>query len=359
MSDRHQPTTAEHALPTGDFYRVAIVGAASLKGKELKEVLENSNFPAIDIKLLDDEESLGKLDTVGDEATFIQGVLPENLQSADIVFFASDEAFTRKNWNLAKKAGALVIDLSYALETESEARVRAPWVEQEMARQGASAAQLDSKLVVVAHPAAVVLGLLLLRAQKAGKIGVSVCTAFEPASERGRQGLDELHSQTVNLLSFQQLPTAVFDAQLAFNMLSRYGEKSVPALESVERRVVMHLESITEGRAVMPALTLAQAPIFHGHVLSLYLEFEQAIAAGDLTQVLSGDHVSVARAGQASPTNVGAAGQDEILVELRRDLRHQYGFWIWAAADNLRIAALTAVDSAAALAPTRPKGRVQ
>ena len=362
MTDRNPPATLERVLTTREVYRVAIVGAATLKGKELKELLEDRNFPAVDIKLLDDEESLGQLEAVGDEATFIQSVLPDSLQGADIVFFASDESFTRKTWNLAKSAGALVVDLSYALEAEPEGTVRAPWIERELeqAEGVRPPAQLDSTLAVVAHPAAVVLSLLLLRAQKAGTLRQAVCTAFEPASERGRRGLDELHSQTVNLLSFQQLPTEVFDAQVAFNMLARYGEKSAPALESVERRILAHLEGITEGRAVVPSLALAQAPIFHGHVFSLYLEFEQAVAAGDLTQALGGDHVNVARLAEDSPSNVGAAGQDEVLVEVRPAAAgHARALWVWAAADNLRIAALTAVDCAAALARMRSKGRVQ
>jgi aspartate-semialdehyde dehydrogenase len=361
MSDRNQPVMQERVLAAREVYRVAIVGAATLKGKELKELLEDRNFPAVDIKLLDDEESLGQLDAVGAEATFIQSVLPENLQSAEIVFFASDPSFTRKNWNLAKKTGALVVDLSYALEAEPEGAVRAPWIERELehAEGMRQPAQLDPTLAVVAHPAAVVLALLLLRAQKAGKLRQAVCTAFEPASEHGRRGVDELHGQTVNLLSFQQMPTEVFDVQLAFNMLARYGEKSTPALESVERRVLAHLEKISEGRAVLPALALAQAPIFHGHVFSLYLEFESAMAAADLTRALTGDHVSIAHVGDGPASNVSAAGQDEVLVEVRRDSRHERGLWVWAAADNLRIATLTAVDCAAALARMRSKGRVQ
>jgi aspartate-semialdehyde dehydrogenase len=359
MTHGNHPATQER-IAAREAYRVAIVGAATLKGKELKEVLEDRNFPALDIKLLDDEESLGQLDSVGEEATFIQSVLPENLQGADVVFFASDESFTRKNWHLAKKAGALIVDLSYALESELGGAVRAPWIERELQREGVlPPPQLDSTLAVVAHPAAVALALLLLRAQKVGPPRSAVCSAFEPASEHGRRGMDELHGQTVNLLSFQQLPTEVFDAQLAFNLLARYGEKSTPPLESVERRILGHLQSITEGRVVLPALALAQAPIFHGYVFSLYLEFEQAVTAAHLAHALSGDHVNVARLPEDSPSNVSAAGQDEVLVEVRRDSRHERGFWVWAAADNLRIAALTAVDCAAALARMRSKGRVQ
>ena len=49
------------------LYRVAIVGAGTLKGKEVAEVLSDRNFPSLDIKLLDDDESLGQLETVRDE----------------------------------------------------------------------------------------------------------------------------------------------------------------------------------------------------------------------------------------------------------------------------------------------------
>jgi aspartate-semialdehyde dehydrogenase len=254
-----------------------------------------------------------------------------------------------------------VVDLSYALEGEPEAAVRSPWVERELelAQGIRPPTQLDSTLAVIAHPAAVVLALLLLRAQKAGPLRSAVCTAFEPASEHGRRGVDELHGQTVNLLSFQQMPRDVFDAQVAFNMLARYGEKSAPALESVERRVFAHLEKITEGRIPSPALALAQAPIFHGHIFSLYLAFQEVVAEGDLGRALAGDHLKLARVAESSASNVSAAGQDEILVELRRDARHERGFWVWAAADNLRIAALTAVDCAAALVHMRSQGRVQ
>ena len=360
MTPGNHSATQERAATSREVYRVAIVGAGTLKGKELKEVLEDRNFPALEVKLLDDEESLGQLDSVGDEATFIQSALPENLQGADIIFFASEASFTRKNWSLAKESGALVVDLSYALESEPGGSVRAPWIEREL-EQAAGVrppAQLDSTLAVVAHPAAVVLALLLLRAQKAGVLRNAVCTAFEPASEHGRRGLDELHGQTVNLLSFQQLPTEVFDAQIAFNMLARYGEKSAPTLESVERRVLAHLEKITEGRTT-PAFMLAQAPIFHGHVFSLYLEFEKQVPVAEVVRALTGDHVSVVGPGEDSPTNVAAAGQGEVLVEVRRDAHHERGLWLWSAADNLRIAALTAVDCAAALVRMRSKGSVQ
>jgi len=336
---------------------VAIVGAASLKGRELKEVLADRKFPTHDTRLLDDDESLGQLEAVGEEPTFIQGVLPEHLENVDFTFFACDESFTRSAWQMARKAGSDIIDLSYALDGEKGVLLRAPWVEHELGLM--PRVDFAGAAATIAHPAAVVLALLLLRAQKAGKITRSIVTAFEPASEHGKRGMDELHEQTVNLLSFQQLPKTVFDTQVAFNLLNRLGEKSAPSMGAVESRIRNHFERIVHGKMTVPSLMLLQAPIFHGHAFSLYIELESPAQAEELTAALSGEHVDILQAGEESPSNVNAAGQEQIQVFVRSDPQRPNGFWLWAASDNLRIAALTAVEAAESMIASRPRGTVQ
>src|SRR5215469_4425624 len=340
-----------------NLFRVAIVGAATLKGKELKEVLEERNFPAVDIRLLDDNESLGQLEQVQDEVAFVQPVTPDQLENVDFTFFASEPEFTRSNFKLAKQAGSAIVDVCYALENEPLVPVRAPWIEREVGRQ--TQLNLDSNAVMIAHPAAVVVALLLLRAQKAGAIRRAAVTVFEPVSEQGRRGMDELHEQTINLLSFQQLPTGVFDSQVAFNMIDRYGRTSAHALEAAERCISSHLQRLLGANATLPAITLLQAPVFHAHTFSVYIELEQPIAQGDLARALAGEHVQLARGADDSPSNVNVAGKDEIMVAVRRDSAYENGFWLWAAVDNLRLAALTAADCATALAAVRPHGKVQ
>lgn len=334
------------------LHRVAIVGASTLKGRELKDVLADSRFPAEEVRLLDDDESLGKLDAVGDEITFVQTVGAEQFEGVNLTFFASEADFTRKHAGLARKAGSAIVDLSSALE--EEAPVRAPRVEMEMA--GASAKKphgtATPTALVAAHPAAVVLALLLGRVHQAAGLRAAVVTAFEPASEHGKRGLDEMHSQTVHLLSFQSLPTEVFDSQVAFNLLSRYGEEAKPTLESVEQRIRTHFEKITSGSLPVPSLMLVQAPTFHSHGFSIYIEAQKSVSAKELGKILDGGMVSVTEDSDA-PSNVSAAGQDQVLVAVRKDPAHENGWWLWAAADNLRVAALTAVDCALLLMEAR------
>src|SRR5215469_1345227 len=88
-------------------------------------------------------------------------------------------------------------------------------------------------------------------------------------------------------------------------------------------------------------------------------ETEAPVAVGDLAQALTGEHVTVTRLASDSPSNVNAAGQGEILVSVGRDTNNQNGYWLWAAADNLRIAALTAVETAETMFGSRPRGKIQ
>jgi aspartate-semialdehyde dehydrogenase len=358
MNDSVKSPSASHpAAVRGNLYRAAIVGAASLKGKEVAEMLNESNFPAADIRLLDDDESMGQLEAMGDEISFIQRVRAEQFENVDFAFFASDQETTRKNWKDARDAGSAIIDLSAALENEPGASVRSLWVERE--RGQLPPPELQPGPCVTAHPVAVTLALLLWRARKAGVIRRAVATIFEPASEHGQRGMDELHQQTVNLLSFQPLPKDVFDVQVAFNMVSRYGQKSQPALDSVEARILRHYQKIAAADAPQPSIMLLQAPIFHGHALALFVEMDSPVDVQAVSQALAGDHAAITGSDEDSPTNVSSAGQADIQLSLKLDPAQPNGVWLWAAADNLRIAALTAVECAESMTATRPTGKIQ
>lgn len=341
----------------GKLYRAAIVGAASLKGKEVAELLNERNFPAADIRLLDDDESLGQLEAMGDEISFIQRVRAEQFEHVDFTFFASDQDSTRKSWRDARDAGSAIIDLSSVLEDQPGATVRSLWIERE--RGQIAPPELQPGPCITAHPVAVILALLLLRAQKAGSIKRAVATSFEPASEHGQRGMDELHQQTVNLLSFQPLPKEVFDVQVAFNLVSRYGQKSQPALDSVEQRVRRHYKKIAGSNPVEPSLMVLQAPIFHGHAVALFLEMENPVEVSAMSQALSGDHVAIPAREEDPPSNVSSAGQAEIQLAIKADPVQANGIWLWAAADNLRLSAINAVECAESMMATRPTGKIQ
>jgi aspartate-semialdehyde dehydrogenase len=351
-----QSTKKSEGSQRSGLFKVAIVGAATLAGKELKDILSERSFPTVDTKLLDEEDALGQLEAVGEEPTFIQSVLPEHLSGVDFCFFASDAPYTANSWEMARSAGSEIIDLSYALEAQPGALLRSPWLEQELGK--GHPVELASTPVVVAHPAAVALALILVRLQRAAGIRTVNATVLEPASEHGRPGMDELHDQTVNLLSFQQMPTTVFGTQVAFNMVAALGGGTASSLEQTTERIARHFRTITDGSALEPSLMVLQAPVFHAHTFAIFVTTESQTAVDVLRRALEGEHVT-ALEGPESPSNVNAAGAGEVQVSLRADTGVANGFWIWAASDNLRISALQAVECAEDMAATRPRGQVQ
>ena len=340
-------------------FKIAIVGASSLVGKELKEALSESALAAARFVLLDEDDSLGQLDQVGDEVTFLQPIGEDAFDRMDFVFFCGSEDLTRKHWRQALRAGATVLDLSGALDQETGVLVRAPWLRSEVIT-----ADLFTPAVVPAHPAALALGLLMERLQQVAPIQFAGATVLEPASEFGSAALDELHQQTVSLLSFQGLPRAIYDAQAAYNVLAGMGENAKVDLRTVEARIRRHYAVLSGGRWPAMALQVVLAPVFHGHTFSIFIELERSVEVAALEEALAGDHLDLVLEDTDSPSNLAATGQSDVLVRLRpepgaRNVNQTSRFWLWAASDNLRLHAQNAVACALDLRRLRPQGTVQ
>src|SRR6201989_362384 len=237
-------------------YRIAIVGAASLRGKELNEALGESPFAPADFVRMDDQEAIGKLESVGDEVTFIQQITPASFAHTDFTFFTGDAELTRRHWETAAQAGSAIIDLSAALDTEKDAVVLAPWI-----KNSVDSLNLQTPAAVPAHPAALMLALVLGQVRQASAVRAAFATVLEPASEYGRGAMDELHQQTVSLLSFQSLPKAFYDVQIAFNATPAAGPEGKINLQATDARVRRHYALLAAGKLPAVAVQLVHVPV--------------------------------------------------------------------------------------------------
>jgi aspartate-semialdehyde dehydrogenase len=320
---------------------VALVGSESLLGRELRDVLATTNFPAHVTLVASAEEETGVLTEFEGEPAVVGRLDASGLIGEGLVFLAGSAESARTA--LALGIETPLIDLTYAGEENPRARLRAPMVEPAGYTVPADAVH------VVAHPASIAMALILNRLHPLSPIRQTVAHIFEPASERGKPGLDELQQQTINLLSFKGQPKAIYDAQVAFNMLARYGEDAPSSLEDFELRIERHLASLlsASSRAPIPSIRLIQAPVFHGHSFSLWVDFEENPGVSEIERALSADNIDVRGGDEEAPNIVGVAGQDGIAVgAVTMDRNHPSACWIWAAADNLRLMASNAVSVA-------------
>jgi len=313
---------------------VALVGGETLTGREIRDVFSSSG-PPVRLKLIGaGEDNAASFAEQDGEPVVVSTLDEENLTGADVVILAGSAASSRKAYALLARRSPrpAVIDLTGSLENRPEACLRAPMVEP----QGFTAAA--DAVHVIAHPAAVALALLLRR------IPARRCVAgiFAPVSEYGQRGVDELQQQVISLLSFKPLQTELFDAQVAFNLLAGYGSEATQTLVSVSDRIDAHLAAL--GCSLRPSIRLVQAPVFHGYCFSLWLEFDRPQSPEEFAAALRSPGIQVRVAGEQAPDNVAVAGESGVMAGvIENDRRCPEALWLWAVADNLRLAAENAI----------------
>jgi aspartate-semialdehyde dehydrogenase len=321
---------------------VAVVGGDTLLAREVRSVLEAAQ-PAPRVKLIAATAGGGdnKAGDGGEEGEYETPMLPlslESLEGSRVVILAGSPASSRRALKLNLNREAKLIDLTGALEEQPQARLRGPIAE------AITGAPVPAAIQVIAHPAAMVLGKVLTTVSRCSVVRMSLAHVFEPASERGKAGIEELQQQTTSLLRFQKLPTEVFDAQLAFNVLARYGEEAREPLEGVEQRAERHLASLLAGwpGVPMPSLRLVQVPVFHGHSFSVWVEFQTNPGLVKLTETLERGGFDVRP--DDPPSNARIAGESGIGAgAIAEDRNNSRAFWFWLAVDNLKLTAENAV----------------
>jgi aspartate-semialdehyde dehydrogenase len=330
---------------------IALVGGETLLGREVRDVFSESSLGAQLRLVAATEEDTGTLTSIAGEAAFLAKLAPEAVEDAAVVILAGTPESSRTA--LDAHPPGLIIDLTGVLEDDPDARVRAPLAEDP--DQAAGYIGADGGPQVVAHPAAIALACILRKLHQTWPIQRSVVQIFQPASEQGRAGVEELQQQTVNLLSFAPLPKQIFDAQVAWAMLAQLGGEAQVRLGDIEERIERHLASLLgasslddgEDSVPMPSLRLIHAPVFHGYSFSLWVEFQDSPSAADMEDVLRDAPFDLRPADLEPPNNVSVAGQSGIAVgAIAADRNNGNAVWIWAAADNLRLVADNAMSIA-------------
>jgi aspartate-semialdehyde dehydrogenase len=333
---------AKKANSKAKTFRLALVGADTLLGRELQEVVE-AREPATTITPYAANADSSFSNREGEEV-FVQALSAKAIAEEDALILAGSEEGAAKAFGFARKSARhpVLIDCNGHLEDRPEAHIVAPLLEP--FETGAS------RLLVLAHPAATMIAVVLARLARSGQLQQANVHVFEPASERGKRGIAELHQQTTSLLAFKPLERDVFDAQLAFNMLAEYGAAAAAKLSSGEQRIERHIASllskqVADGTIPMPSLRLVQAPVFHAYSVSMWVQFQSPASVSSISEALASPQIDVRGEEEEAPTSVGATGQSGVTVgDIRIDRNNPHAAWLWIVGDNLRLIADGAVD---------------
>jgi aspartate-semialdehyde dehydrogenase len=324
--------------------RIVLAGASSLLGSEVKSLLEESRFAGWDLRLVDEDESAGILTEAGGEAALIQKVEEGTFRGARCAFLAGSRGFGQRCLDPAREARATVIDFSHAAMSDPDG---VPWFPKIEALGGKSASK-ESPVFGVLSAGGMAIASLALALRRFG-LQRLVAVVYEPVSEAGRAGVEELESQTSQLLSFQSVGNRVFGTQAAFNMLPRFGSESRVVLQ--EKLLELRAEiSAAVGDAEEDAkisVNLVHAPVFYGTTFSVCADFANTADAAALAQAVKEAGFAVVPTEEAGPSNVSVAGDTVLYLSAPRpDTARENCWWFWGAGDNLRVPAASGIKLA-------------
>jgi aspartate-semialdehyde dehydrogenase len=325
-------------MPSGRLsQRIVIAGASSLLGNEVKSLLEESRFAGWDLRLVDEEDVAGTLTAAGGEAAFIQRIEEGTFHGAKYAFLTGSKAFAKRCLSPAREAGSVIIDFSRATLSNPDA---VPWFPKIEALAGRTVAK-DARTFTVFSVGGTAVASLSLGLQPLG-LKRLVVVVNRPVSESGREGIEELETQTSQLLSFQSIGQQVFGTQAAFNLLPCFGSESRQDLRGnllqIRAEVSAALSDVGEDAKV--AVKLVHAPVFYGTTFSACADLEANAESEAIVSACHAAGFSMLPCAEAAPSNVSVAGEASIFLRgPESDAVVPGCWWFWGAGDNLRVPA--------------------
>ncbi len=331
--------------------RFALVGTESLRGQELKSLLDRTKFPlrSMDFFDADVDEEFSKLTDFRGEPKVIHHPSPKLLEGLDVVFLASGPAANREYGLLAGKLDYRAIDLVETFNADPKVPLAVAGI-----NDGATAVQKAS-LVAIPNPAAVFLSRLLYPLRRDFGIEKAVAFVLRPASAFEDEGIRELVEQSCAVLSGSTVSRKVFRNQVAFNVLSRTGKPGRDGFSAPEKQLAAEVRRVLAAPAFPFTLSIVQAPVFHTYSLMVYAELGKGADLASVAALFKADRAfrlaGHEAGGVAAASSV--AGKDEIVLgEIKAEPSIPGGFWFWVVADNLTAgSALNALAVAKALGP--------
>ena len=328
-------------------FNVAIVGATGAVGEAMLEILEQRDFPVNELYLLASSRSAGtKLSFRGKHIT-VQDLEEFDFTGVDIGLFSPGASVSRVYAPKAAAAGCVVIDNTSEFRYDDDIPLVIPEVNPD--------AIADYKnRGIIANPNCSTIQMLVALKPIYDAVGIerlNVCT-YQAVSGTGKDAIEELATQTANLLNAKQVETKVYPKQIAFNVLPHIDVFCENGYTKEEMKMVWETRKIMGDDSIEVNPTAVRVPVFYGHSEAIHLETRDKITADQAREILSkapGIQVMDEHEDGGYPTAVTeASGTDPVYVgRIREDISHPRGLNMWVVSDNVRKgAALNSVEIA-------------
>ncbi len=328
-----------------DKFNVAVVGATGAVGEAMLDILQQRNFPVENIYPLSSERSAGTKINFNGKSVTVENLAEFDFSKTQIGLFSAGGSISAEYAPIAADAGCVVIDNTSHFRYDDDKPLVVPEVNPH-AIQGHNN--------IIANPNCSTIQMLVALKPIYDAVGIeriNVAT-YQAVSGAGKVAIEELASQTANLLNAKPIKPQAMPKQIAFNALPQIDVFLDNGYTKEEMKMVWETRKIMEDDSIQVNPTAVRVPVFYGHSEAVHIETREKITAEQAMKILKkspGITVLDTQIPGGYPTAVTeAAHKDDVFVgRIREDISHPRGLNMWVVSDNVRKgAALNSVQIA-------------
>jgi aspartate-semialdehyde dehydrogenase len=314
-------------------YSVALAGATGAVGAEFLQLLEQRDFPLGNLKLLASARSVGKKIVFKGKEIGVEALTKDSFTDCDIAFFSAGGGRSKEFAQAAVDAGAVVIDNSSAFRMTEGVPLVVPEV-------NPNAALLHKGIIANPNCSTILLVMALAPLQALSPIKRVVVSTYQAASGAGAAAMEELETQTGEVLGGKPATKNIFPHQIAFNLFSHNTPIDDSGYNEEELKMVKETRKIMGLPQLAVTATCIRVPILRAHSESVNIEFVSGRpsieAARAALAAFPGVTVVDNREANHFPMPLDASGKDDIFVgRLREDLSNPNAIDLFLAGDQI------------------------
>ena len=316
------------------MFKLAIVGATGLVGRNVLKILEEKNLPIYEYALFSSYKSAGSIIHFMNKDYTVRELKEDSFinEHFDFAIFSAGGSTALKYAPIASKNGCIVIDNSSAFRMNPDVPLVVPEVNSE---------DIILNNGIIANPnCSTIQAMLPLKAlDEKFNITRIVYSTYQAVSGAGKAGIDDFEN-SIKGIKNKKFPYPIFN-----NCLPHIDVFEANGYTKEEEKMINETRKILHKPNLNVTATCVRVPVLNCHCESINLEFKNEFDIKDIYLTLENfKNITVIDNTEKElyplPTNV--SGKDNIFVgRIRRDFSIKNGINIWVVADNIRKGAAT------------------
>ena len=327
--------------------KLAIVGATGNVGRKLIEVLEKKKLPITEIYLVASSKSSGKKINCFGKDHSIENLEKFDFSKVKIAFFAAGSAVAEK-WVPIAAQKTIVIDNSKCFRKDPDIPLIVPEVNlNELSKFK------NKNIIANANCSVIPIVVALKPLHDLYNVKRIVASTYQSVSGVGKAGMDELLSQTKDILENKKVQSKNFTKQIAFNAIPHIDSFLENGSTKEEQKNHDEIKKILDNKIKVTS-TCVRVPVLVSHCISINIEFHKKYKLNEVINTLSsspGCLVVDEHKDGGYITPVEAENKfDTFISRIRDDNSQENSINMWVVSDNLlKGASLNAIEIAEAL----------